>query len=87
MRGSCNECSLVDGSLDALPVTAQAFTFLPAHLHKHSETKILHRQLKLFVFCVVGVAALLQVKKMKSVHSCTLSAAPFHCVQYHLVVF
>ena len=42
--------SLVDRGLDSLSFTAEAFALLPAHLHKHPETKILHRQLKLFVF-------------------------------------
>lgn len=35
--------SLVNGGLDSLPIAAEAFTLLPAHLHEHSETKILHR--------------------------------------------
>lgn len=88
MKGKCteDECSLVDRSLDALSFTAKAFTFLPAHLHKHSETKILNRQLKLFVFRVVWVPALLQVKKTKVVHSrhANWGVAPFQCLQYHL---
>lgn len=60
---------LVHRSLDSLSFTAKAFTLLPAHLHKHLEPQILHRQFKLFVFWVVWVSSFLQVKRNRVWHS------------------
>lgn len=52
-------CILVDGGLDSLLLRAQAFALLPAHLHQHLETDVLHRQLELLVFGVVWLATFL----------------------------
>lgn len=61
--------SLVNRGLDSLPLGAEAFALLPAHLHEHSETKILHRQFELFVFRVVRVSTFLHVNRNKLLHS------------------
>lgn len=50
----------MDRSLDALTARAKPIALLPAHLHEHLETKVLHRQLKLLILRVVWVTALLQ---------------------------
>lgn len=61
--------SLVNRGLDSLPLGAEAFALLPAHLHEHSETEILHRQFELFVFRVVRVSTFLHVKRNKLLRS------------------
>lgn len=61
--------SLVNRGLDSLPLGAEAFALLPAHLHEHSETEILHRQFELFVFRVVRVSTFLHAKRNKLLHS------------------
>lgn len=68
----------MDRSLDALPARAKPIALLPAHLHEHLETKVLHRQLKLLILRVVWVTALLQNTRQEHENRiCVSQVIPF----------
>lgn len=56
------EHSLADGVFDPLPLGSQPLSFLPAHLHQHLVSDVLHRQLELLVLGIIRLPALLRGK-------------------------